>query len=1209
MPQETGSLIIKVTQDGVAKAADALGNLTAASVAAENAAGSLASEMATTNTVSRTAAAGVDLYTRQTAQMSRSTAVASKSINGVTGDLAAQQAAMASLLGKIDPVVGAYGRLDEMEKQLKGFSVAGLIGGEDLDIYTAKIDELRTKLEQAAFAATAAGQAQAKAAREAAAADKAAETAKTSLIEKLREQVATFGMSQAAMLEYQAAQLGVSKTAGALISQLTELQEKQHQEAEAAKAAAQAQKEAEAADRQAAASKAAFIARLQDQVATYGLSKSALMEYKAAQLGITEEAAPLIASIQAQEAAEAKAADQRSAAAIAARGLRDAIKQMEAEERQAAAATAAAAAEEAKAQAVKDNFVQGLREQTETMGLTTSQLLEYKAAQLGVTAEAAPYIQKLTQQDGTVKAATLSSKQYAQALRYLPMQITDVVTSLASGMPVWLIAIQQGGQIKDSFGGIGNAAKALISFINPVTLGLGSVATVAVAVALAYKQGSDETTAFNNAITLTGGYAGKTSGQLEDMAKSISSSFGTTSASAKALTAALSTGAFSGDTLQEIGKTAVAMQITTGRAIDDTIADFKKLSDDPLQGSVALNNQYHYLTQAVYDQIYALQQQGNTQAAQKVAEDAYASAMQSRASSIHDNLGLIESGWQAVWNTAKGAWDAMLGVGREKSLSDLLADAQKAASGQSGKLTYTGGPQAQGNVTILQKALDLQTDTVAVQAKGQQAQDKAIDSQAKLNALLQQTATNAQIRAQKQKELTDLLASGAKPQNGMTEAQARQDINEKYKDPAVPKTKAVTDNQATRMLLEMQGQEASLQGQVESESKLGTWEQKRLAFIQLIADLQGKTILTADQKSLLANQSALEVEFDKLTALEKQAKQQQDIIKLQERAAQLNDTMASAYSNAGDQYARQLNAYGKGDIEQQRTNDTSSIYREYQRYQEQLDKGTPADALNSDAYKKETANIKAQLDARLKQQSDYYAQLDALQSDWTNGATSAYQNYIDSAKDIAGQTKTAFTDAFSGMEDALVSFVTTGKLNFSSFATSVLNDLARIAVKSAESSFLQGVVSIASGLFGGAASSSGANAGTAISSSANQSLSLNAKGGVYDSPSLSAYSGRVVDRPTLFAFAAGGGVMGEAGPEAILPLSRGSDGSLGVRAKRGSAATVAFAPHIEMNIDQRGNTNDQQQQNNNALLKGLNGLVDAKLAKFKMEMQRPGFNN
>ncbi|WP_213993870.1 phage tail tape measure protein [Sodalis sp. dw_96] len=1055
MPQETGSLIIKVTQDGVAKAADALGDLTAASVAAENAAGNLASEMATTNTVSRTAAAGVDLYGRQTAAMSQKTTAASKSINGVTSDMASQQAALVALLGKIDPVVGAYGRLDEMEKQLKGFSAAGLIDGDDLTEYAAKIDSMRTKLEQASYAATAEGQAAAKAARESA------------------------------------------------------------------------------------------------------------------------------------------AADQQSIAA-------------------------------------KESFINSLKQQTETLGMTSAQLLEYKAAQLGVSAEAQPLIAKLSQQNVAMRTGGITAGQYAQAMRLLPMQITDVVTSLASGMPIWLIAIQQGGQIKDSFGGIGNAARAMLSFINPVTLGLGAIAVAGGALTIAFKQGNAEMDGYNQAIITTGRYAGVSADQLADMAKSISSNVGTTSQAAKALTDTLSTGQFSGGQLKMVAQAAVAMQDATGKAIDATIAEFQRLEQDPVSASESLNNQFHYLTASVYDQIAALERQGDTQQAAAVAVSAYATAELNAANDVKNNMGALETAWDAVARAAKGAWDAMMDIGRAQTPADKIKTAtatvnniQSSLSGldsidtsQGGMLT---GGVANAKARLKEQLITAQNDLSSALLTNQRDLNKAASNQAtayyndqavqatkSVNTLYTAVLTKAQQRKQDIDKLNKDMANGAILPAGVSYDDLVKQINDKYKDAA---PKAVTDSAATRMLLELQGQEASLQGQVDTQSKLGAWEQKRLIFNQQMADLQGKTILTADQKSLLANQAGLDVELDKLVALEKQAKQREDIQKLEERSAQLNETMASAYSNAGDQYARQLNAYGKGDIEQQRTNDTSSIYKEYQRYQEQLDKGTPADALNSDAYKKETANIKTQLDARLKQQSDYYAQLDALQSDWTNGATSAYQNYLDSAKDIAGQTKTAFTDAFSGMEDALVSFVTTGKLNFSSFATSVLNDLARIAIKSAESSFLQGVVSIASGLIGGASSSTASASGSSFSSGAYSNLSLNAKGGVYDSPSLSAYSGRVVDRPTLFAFAAGGGVMGEAGPEAILPLSRGSDGSLGVRAKGGSAATVAFAPHIEMNIDQRGNTNDQQQQNNNALLKGVNQLMNAKLANFKMEMQRPGFNN
>lgn len=142
----------------------------------------------------------------------------------------------------------------------------------------------------------------------------------------------------------------------------------------------------------------------------------------------------------------------------------------------------ARAAEEAK------KFIQALREQEEAARKSKSELLEMKAAQLGVSQEAAPYIARLKEQEKQIQKLGISTGQYNQAMKLLPMQITDVVTSLASGMPVWLVAIQQGGQIKDSFGGASNALKALLSFLNPVNVAFGLLSgTLAIAAYNAYK--------------------------------------------------------------------------------------------------------------------------------------------------------------------------------------------------------------------------------------------------------------------------------------------------------------------------------------------------------------------------------------------------------------------------------------------------------------------------------------------------------------------------------------------------------------------------------------------------------------------------------------------------------------------------------------------------------------------------------------------------
>jgi len=149
------------------------------------------------------------------------------------------------------------------------------------------------------------------------------------------------------------------------------------------------------------------------------------------------------------------------------------------------------------------------------------------------------------------------------------------------------------------------------------------------------------------------------------------------------------------------------------------------------------------------------------------------------------------------------------------------------------------------------------------------------------------------------------------------------------------------------------------------------------------------------------------------------------------------------------------------------------------------------------------------------------------------------ENYLDSAADVAGQTQELFTNAFGNLEDGIVQFIKTGKASFKDFADAIIEDLIRIQVRQAAAGFL----SSAFGFLGGGGAALGKGTMTGFSE-----VIPNAKGGVYDSPSLSAFSGGVYDSPQMFAFAKGAGVFAEAGPEAILPLHRGPDGSLGVMA-------------------------------------------------------------
>lgn len=284
---------------------------------------------------------------------------------------------------------------------------------------------------------------------------------------------------------------------------------------------------------------------------------------------------------------------------------------------------------------------------------------------------------RLAGSEETMRAAGITAGQYKQAMAQLPMQITDITTSIASGMPIWMVAIQQGGQIKDSFGGIGNAGRALLSTLNPLTLAIGGAVVATTGLLVAYQQGGKEGFEFNKAIIMTGNSAGTSADQLANMAARIDGISGTQRQAAAALAEVTNAGKFTAEQIEKIATTAVVMENTIGKAVGDTVAEFKRLADEPAQAAAELNEQYNFLTAAVYEQIAALEAQGNEAAAAQLAMDALASTMQQRAQEIAGNLGLIESAWKGIKNVAAEAWDEMLGIGRDATLEDQLADVQR----------------------------------------------------------------------------------------------------------------------------------------------------------------------------------------------------------------------------------------------------------------------------------------------------------------------------------------------------------------------------------------------------------------------------------------------------------------------------------------------------------------------------------------------------
>lgn len=542
----------------------------------------------------------------------------------------------------------------------------------------------------------------------------------------------------------------------------------------------------------------------------------------------------------------------------------------------------------------------------------------------------------LNQVSNEMRYGAISAGQYKNAMRLLPMQFNDIATSIAGGMPLFTIFMQQGSQIADSFGGWGNLftiikeqllgagdaaddssdslsdnanslsenaenAKKLTGFLNPMTIGIGALVAVVGTLAYAWYRGSQEQQEFNKSLVLTGNVVGKTTGQLSDMAKAVADSTGNpTAVAAQALNRVVSGGKIAADSMQSVTEAVVAMNDATDESVDSMVAEFEKIAQNPVAAIGELNDKYHFLTLATYNQIKALQDEGNQQEAARLATETYAATVKQRADEIAGSLGSLREAWKWLGDEAKGAWDAMLDIGREKTLKERLdtlnetiADTQRAQSegGIFNRLNnrFTNLPEMlkQRDALLSQiAAQDVLNDSISNYNNRQQ---EGIKAQTYINTLTEQTLTNSQKRTKEQDKLTKALektrAAGIAI-SAEEEAKLRANINDKYKDPKTPKTpkgKAYTEDAATRLLDQINQQTAAMQSQLDASDKLNSATQARVKFEQQIADLKSKTQLTADQKSILSRSDEILQAYKQQEALQNSVKTLDDYRKMQEQ--------------------------------------------------------------------------------------------------------------------------------------------------------------------------------------------------------------------------------------------------------------------------------------------------------------------------------------
>ncbi|EAV5807965.1 phage tail tape measure protein, partial [Salmonella enterica] len=718
---------------------------------------------------------------------------------------------------------------------------------------------------------------------------------------------------------------------------------------------------------------------------------------------------------------------------------------------------------EALATQKKAQFIRSLKEQAAAQNLSRAELLRVKAAELGVSSAADVYIRKLDTATKSTHALGLKS---AQARR----EIGVLIGELARG---------NFGALRGSGITLANRAGWIETLMSPKGMMIGGVvggiAAAVYGLGKAYYEGTKESEEFNKQLILTGSYAGKTAGQLNEMVKSLAGNGVTQHDAAGVLAQVVGSGSFRGGQVETVARAAVAMQNATGEAVDKTIANFQKLYDSPTRASEELNKQLHYLTSSQYEYISSLEQRGFKEAAGQAAADAYGKAEQRRSQQIIDNLGIIERAIRSATSRWKEFWDAALNIGRPKTEQYQLEQVNQAINQiyedrkKSGKsdLFDAGLQKLLSQKKGLEFVIKSQEGYAESQAKAKKADDNVTASLIYQNRILSE---NLSWQKKRSAALTELWANVAKAPGKWSQAQretAVAQINKDNKPPVTHKSPAYHNDEASRLLLQYSQQQAQVEGQI-AAAKLSTTEKmteahkQLLAFQQRITDLSGKK-LTAEEKSVLAHKDEIEQALQKLDISQQDLQHQNALNELKKKTLTLTSQLTEEESRVRQQHAMALATMGMGDQQRGRYDERLKIQQQYQDKLEQLKRDSKAKGTyGSDEYRQAEQELQASLDRRLAEWADYNAKVDTASGDWTLGVSRALDNFMAQGSDVAGMTENVFTNAFNSMADGIANFTLTGKMDFRSFTVSILAELAKMEARIAASKLLGSVL----GMFG-----------------------------------------------------------------------------------------------------------------------------------------------
>ena len=774
--------------------------------------------------------------------------------------------------------------------------------------------------------------------------------------------------------------------------------------------------------------------------------------------------------------------------------------------------------------------------------------------------------------------------------------MTDIFVSLQGGQRPLTVLFQQGGQLKDMFGGIVPAAKALASsvmgLITPYTVAAGVLAAFAVA---AY-EGAQQSEALRKALITTGNSAGVSADQLQDNARAIAALSGvTTGAAIDAMTQAAASGQLMGEQLFYAAKGAAAWEEATGTAVKDTIAEYVELSKDPVKEILKLDQTHHFLTISLYDQIKALQDHGQSLRASVVAMRAYTDSMDSGLQKIVQNMGFLEGGLHSVKESFKKAFDVMKDFGRDDTLSDKIQLTTAHIAQLNETLATTSNASARAYMT--QHVKEEQEALRALRGESARIQEQEKRSADRVSVTGYYTKgreyidNNLSLEKKREQEIATEMRAYA---NALSAAQRLGDreqveritklhadvlstIKEKNKD----KNDGIAESMRQATLQGYKNQLEIAQAKNAEETKIveASYKNREITADAYYSRLKQLRSESAHNEAVYIQQEINYLKAQHLSGKEAidTAKEigkletelankrlsahaeQQKMDKEHSRALAEQTYQIQSYQHALDARSNALRAELQdavdrvqlGEREYEIQKKINALHASYLEEKDKLTKQRDSKTISPAVYDADSKELEQHHTQDVKDVRTGYNNVFEAQKDPYTALKVSLADYVEQTADSAQHVRTLLSDAFSGAEDAFVKFIQTGKLSFKDLANSIISDLARMAVKNMISSAFSSMM----GMFGGAAAGASGAATTPMSVSQQGNpaglfggVSYNAKGNVFDAAGLHSYVNTVVSKPTVFPFAKGIGIMGEAGPEAIMPLRRVSGNRLGVEA-------------------------------------------------------------